>query len=49
MVKLVGYYNLGMEMVILIGAFIGIAEILFPILEIGYVILQGYVNTKVVE
>ncbi|QED49558.1 DUF3784 domain-containing protein [Cytobacillus dafuensis] len=49
--KLVGSYNFVMAIVILGGAFIDHpdTQVLIPILIIGYVILLGYVNTKMVE
>ncbi|MBT2649778.1 DUF3784 domain-containing protein [Bacillus sp. ISL-34] len=49
--KLVGSYNLLMGIVMFIGAFIDDpdTQVLFPIMIIGYVILLGYVNTKMVE
>ncbi|MEC1645876.1 DUF3784 domain-containing protein [Bacillus halotolerans] len=49
--KLVGSYNLVMGMIMLGGAFIDHpdTQVLIPILVIGYVILLGYVNTRMVE
>lgn len=49
--KLVGSYNLVMGMVMVGGAFIDHPDtrVLIPILVIGYVILLGYVNTRMVE
>lgn len=49
--KLVGSYNFVMGMVMMGGAFIDHpdTQVLIPILVIGYVILLGYVNTKMVE
>lgn len=49
--KLVGGYNLFIGIAMLIAAFIDHpnTEILFPIMIVGYVILLGYVNTKMVE
>ncbi|RDW17293.1 DUF3784 domain-containing protein [Oceanobacillus chungangensis] len=50
--KLVGFYSLIIGIVMLIGGFINYPnseKVLFPIMLIGYVILIGYVNTKMVE
>ncbi|WP_251552522.1 DUF3784 domain-containing protein [Neobacillus muris] len=49
--KLVGFYNGLMGAAMLIAAFIDHPDmqILFPILIVGYVILLGYVNIKMVE
>ncbi|WP_456275121.1 DUF3784 domain-containing protein [Bacillus sp. AK128] len=49
--KIVGTYNLIMGIAMFIGIFIDHPDrqVLFPILVIGYVILIGYVNTKMVE
>ncbi|MFT4415167.1 DUF3784 domain-containing protein [Fredinandcohnia humi] len=49
--KLVGTYSLIMGIVMFIGAFIGHpdTQVLFPVMVIGYVILLGYVNTRMVE
>lgn len=49
--NLVGTYNLIMGTIILGAAFIDHpdTELLVPILVIGYVILLGYVNTKMVK
>ncbi|WP_350019568.1 DUF3784 domain-containing protein [Priestia flexa] len=49
--RLVGSYNLIMGMIMLGGAFINHpnTQVLIPILVIGYVILIGYVNAKMVE
>ncbi|SIQ73619.1 DUF3784 domain-containing protein [Priestia flexa] len=49
--RLVGAYNFIMGMMMLGGAFISHpdVQILFPILIIGYLVLLGYVNTKMVE
>ncbi|MEW5548930.1 DUF3784 domain-containing protein [Peribacillus frigoritolerans] len=49
--RLVGSYNLLMGIVMFIGAFIDHpdTQVLFPIMIIGYVILLGYGNTKMVE
>ncbi|MDZ5471363.1 DUF3784 domain-containing protein [Bacillus sp. 31A1R] len=49
--KLIGSYSFVIGMVMLGGAFIDHpdTQILFPIMVIGYVILVGYVNIKMVE
>jgi Domain of unknown function (DUF3784) len=49
--KLVGGYNLVIGIAMLIAAFIDNpdTQILFPIMIVGYVILLGYVNTRMVE
>lgn len=49
--KLVGSYNFVMGMIMLGGSFINHpdTQVLIPILVIGYVILLGYVNTKMVD
>ena len=49
--NLVGSYNLVMGMIMLGGAFIDHpdTQVLIPILVIGYAILLGYANTKMVE
>ncbi|MBS4190299.1 DUF3784 domain-containing protein [Bacillus sp. FJAT-49705] len=49
--KLVGSFNFAMGIVMLGGAFIDHpdTQVLIPILIIGYVILLGYVNTRMVE
>lgn len=49
--RLVGAYNFIMGMMMLGGAFISHPDVqmLFPILIIGYLVLLGYVNTKMVE
>ncbi|MEH7382260.1 DUF3784 domain-containing protein [Bacillus sp. JJ1533] len=50
--KLVGMYSLIIGIIMLIGGFINYPnseKILFPIMLIGYVMLLGYVNTKMVE
>ncbi|MEC0668453.1 DUF3784 domain-containing protein [Priestia flexa] len=49
--KIVGSYSLIMGFVMLVGAFIDHpdTQILFPIMVIGYVIILGYVNTRMVE
>ncbi|MFD0711560.1 DUF3784 domain-containing protein [Paenibacillus sp. GCM10027626] len=49
--RLVGNYNLFMGIIMLAGAIVNppAIEVLIPILVIGYVILLGYVNTRMVE
>jgi len=49
--KLIGTYSLIMGFVLLIGAFIDHpqTQLLMPIMVIGYIILLGYVNIKMVE
>ncbi|AQX55202.1 DUF3784 domain-containing protein [Priestia flexa] len=50
--KIVGSYSLLIGIVMLAGGFINYPnseKILFPIMLIGYVILLGYVNTKMVK
>ncbi|MBX9975295.1 DUF3784 domain-containing protein [Cytobacillus firmus] len=49
--KLVGVYNTVMGLLLIGGGFINHpdAQILFPILLVGYVILLGYVNIKMVK
>ena len=49
--KLIGSFNLLMGMILFGGAFVDHpdTQVLIPILVIGYVILLGYVNTKMVE
>ncbi|MBG9546286.1 DUF3784 domain-containing protein [Cytobacillus firmus] len=49
--KLVGVYNIVMGLLLIGGGFINHpdAQILFPILLVGYVILLGYVNIKMVK
>jgi uncharacterized membrane protein len=50
--KIVGFYNLLIGIVMLAGGFINYPnseEVLFPVMLIGYVILLGYVNTRMVE
>lgn len=50
--KLVGYFSFIIGIVMLIGGFINYPnseKILFPMMLIGYVILLGYVNIKMVE
>jgi hypothetical protein len=50
--KIVGSYTLLIGIVMLVGGFVNnpnIESVLFPIMLIGYVILLGYVNTKMVE
>ncbi|WP_102691669.1 DUF3784 domain-containing protein [Rummeliibacillus pycnus] len=50
--KLVGYLSFIIGIVMLIGGIINYPnseKILFPMMLIGYVILLGYVNTKMVE
>lgn len=49
--KLVGVYNMVMGLLLIGGGFINHpdAQILFPILLVGYVILLGYVNIKMVK
>ena len=49
--KLVGSYSLIMGMIMFGGSFIDHpdTQVLFPIMVIGYVILLGYVNTRMVE
>ncbi|MFG6496426.1 DUF3784 domain-containing protein [Fictibacillus sp. UD] len=49
--RLVGSYTFIMGVVMLAGAFIRQleTEVLFPVLVIGYVVLLGYVNTRMVK
>jgi hypothetical protein len=49
--KLVGSYTFIMGLAMFFGAFIDHpnTQILFPVMVIGYVILLGYVNTKMVK
>ncbi|MDF1999067.1 DUF3784 domain-containing protein [Peribacillus simplex] len=49
--RLVGSYSLVIGMVMFGGSFIDHpdTQVLFPIMIIGYVILLGYVNTRMVE
>jgi hypothetical protein len=49
--KLVGSYTFIIGLAMLGGAFIDHpnTQILFPVMVIGYVILLGYVNTKMVK
>jgi Domain of unknown function (DUF3784) len=49
--KLVGSYTFIIGLAMLVGAFIDHpnTQILFPVMVIGYVIILGYVNTKMVK
>jgi uncharacterized membrane protein len=50
--KLTGSYNLIVGLILLIAAFINLSnmeKVLFPGILIGYIILLGYVNTRMVE
>lgn len=49
--KILGIYNLVMGLLLIAGGFINHpdAQVLFPILLVGYVILLGYVNIKMVK
>ncbi|WP_428911674.1 DUF3784 domain-containing protein [Niallia sp. Krafla_26] len=50
--KIVGSYSLMIGIVMLVGGFLNYPnseKILFSIMIIGYIILLGYVNTKMVE
>lgn len=49
--KLVGSYNLVMGVMMLGGAFIDHpdTQVIIPILIIGYIILLGYVHTRMIE
>lgn len=49
--KLVGFYNLLAGLLLIVGAFINHpdVEVFAPIVVIGYVVLIGYVNTRMVE
>lgn len=50
--KIVGFYSLLIGIIMLIGGFVNYPnseKVLFAIMLIGYVILLGYVNTKMVE
>ncbi|MCA1322372.1 DUF3784 domain-containing protein [Bacillus tianshenii] len=48
--KLLGFYNLVMGLVLISAAFIDsrLTDFVLPALLIGYVLLLGYVNTKLV-
>ncbi|MFE7062136.1 DUF3784 domain-containing protein [Sutcliffiella sp. NPDC057660] len=48
--KLLGVYNLVMGLILLAAAFIDFTynDLVMPVLLIGYVILLGYVNTRMV-
>lgn len=49
--KMTGGYNFFVGFVMILGSFIQVVnlEIIFPIIIVGYVILLGYVNTRMVE